>query len=92
MLLCCVSFWFWWEKGFDLHTHVLLRVQYSCGGVLVIWFWREKGVDVHMHVLLRVQYSCGGVLVVCFWWEIVFGVTQIISVQYSCAVVSIFWL
>ncbi len=41
VLLCCVSFWFWREKGFDLHTHVLLRVQYSCGGVLVIWFWRE---------------------------------------------------
>ncbi len=36
VLLCCVSFWFWWEKGFDLHTHVILRVQYSCGGVLVI--------------------------------------------------------
>ncbi len=35
VLLCCVSFWFWWEKGFDLHTHVLLRVQYSCGSVLV---------------------------------------------------------
>jgi hypothetical protein len=36
VLLCCVSFWLWQEKGFDLHTHVLLRVQYSCGGVLVI--------------------------------------------------------
>ena len=35
VLLCCVSVWFWWEKGFDLHMHVLLRVQYSCGGVLV---------------------------------------------------------
>ena len=35
VLLCCVSFWFLREKGFDLHTHVLLRVQYSCGGVLV---------------------------------------------------------
>ncbi len=61
VLLCCVSVWFWWEKGFDLHMHVLLRVQYSCGGVLVIWFW----------------------------WEIDFGVTHIISVQYSCAVVSV---
>jgi hypothetical protein len=26
-------FWF-------LHTYVL-RVQYSCGAVLVFWFWRE---------------------------------------------------
>ncbi len=64
VLLCCVSVWFWQEQGFDLHTHVLLRVPYSCGGVLVIWFW----------------------------WEIVFGVTHIISVQYSCTVVSVFWL
>ncbi len=61
MLLCCVSVWSWREKGFDLHTHVLLRVQYSCGGVLVIWFW----------------------------WEIDFVVTHIISVQYSCAIVSV---
>jgi hypothetical protein len=64
VLLCCVSVWFWREKGFHLHMHVLLRVQYSCGGVLVIWFW----------------------------WEIDFSVTHIISVQYSCAVVSLFWL
>ncbi len=38
--LCCVSFWFWREIGFGLHTHVV-RVQYSCGGVLVFWFLRE---------------------------------------------------
>ena len=35
VLLCCVSVLFWQEQGFDLHTHVLLRVQYSCGVVLV---------------------------------------------------------
>ncbi len=22
VLLCCVSFWFWWEIGFGFHTHV----------------------------------------------------------------------
>jgi hypothetical protein len=27
-----------------------------------------------------------------FWREIVFGVTYILSVQYTCAVVSVFWL
>ncbi len=27
-----------------------------------------------------------------FWREIVFGVTYVLSVQYSCAVVSLFWL
>jgi hypothetical protein len=33
-LCCCVSFWFWQETGFSLHTYVL-RVLYSCGAVLV---------------------------------------------------------
>ncbi len=46
VLLCFVSFWFWQEKGFDLHTNVLLRVQYSCGVVLVFWFWWEIGFGV----------------------------------------------
>ncbi len=39
-LCCCVSgFWFWQEIGFGV-TYVL-RVQYSCGVVLVFWFWQE---------------------------------------------------
>ncbi len=38
---------------------------------------------------LRVQNSCGVVLVFLFWREIVFGVTYILSVQYSCAVIII---
>ncbi len=33
----------------------------------------------------RVQYSCGFVLA-WFWWEIVFGITYVLSVQYTCAV------
>jgi hypothetical protein len=32
------------------------------------------------------------VLVFWFWWEIVFGVTYVLTVQYRCAVVSVFWL
>ncbi len=63
VLLCCVSFWFWREKGFDLHTHVLLRVQYSCGGFLVFWFWQEIVFGV-THIL-SVQYSCA--IVSIFW-------------------------
>ena len=62
-LCCCVSFWFWQEKSFGLHMHVLLRVQYSCGGVLVFWFWQEIVFGV-MHIL-SVQYSCAVVSV--FW-------------------------
>ncbi len=41
---------------------------------------------LHTYVL-RVQISCGVlVLVFWFWREIVFGVTYILSVQYTCAV------
>ncbi len=53
-------------------------------------FWFNFGSN--MHVLLRVQYSCGGALVCYLQWEIVFGVLHILSVQYSCAVVSVFWM
>ncbi len=60
VLLCCVSFWFLWEKGFDLHTHVLLRVQYSCGGVLVIWFWQKK-----MFLVLRTYLVYDTVVLLC---------------------------
>ncbi len=51
-----------------LHTHVL-RVQYSCGVVLVFWFWREVVFGV-MYVL-SVQYSCAVVSVFWLWQEIV---------------------
>jgi hypothetical protein len=63
VLLCCVSVWFWREKGFDLQMHVLLRVQYSCGGVLVIWFWWE--IDFGVTHIISIQYSCAVVSV--FW-------------------------
>ncbi len=62
MLLCCVSFWFWQEIGFDLHTHVL-RVQYSYGVVLVFWLQRE--IVFGVMYILSVQYSCAVVSV--FW-------------------------
>ena len=55
MLLCRVSFWFCQEIGFGLHTHVL-RVQYSCGVVLVFWLWRE--IVFGVTYILSVQYSC----------------------------------
>ncbi len=43
-----------------LHTYVL-RVQYSCGVVLVFWFWWEKVFRVTY--VLSVQYSCAVVSV-----------------------------
>ncbi len=77
---------------------LLLRVGwrnlFSSGAVCCVscWFWWEKVFGSNMHVLLRVQHNCGGVLVFCLQWEIVFGVLHILSVQYSCAVVSVFWM
>ncbi len=60
MLLCRVSFWFWREIGFGLHTHVL-RVQYSCGVVLVFWLRRE--IVFGVMYILSVQYSCAVICV-----------------------------
>ncbi len=54
VLLCPVSFWFWRETGFDLHTHVL-KVQKSCGVVLV--FLVLMG-NFGVKYILSVQYSC----------------------------------
>ena len=68
MLLCRVSFWFWREIGFGLHTHVL-RVQYNCGVVLVFWSWRETVID--FTYVFSVQYSCGVVSVLWLWRKIV---------------------
>jgi hypothetical protein len=40
-----------------LHTTTyLLRVQYSCGVLLVFWFWQETVFGVTY--VLSVQYSC----------------------------------
>ena len=38
-----------------LHTYVL-KVQYSCGVVLVFWFWWE--IVFGVTYVLSVQYSC----------------------------------
>jgi hypothetical protein len=43
-----------------LHVYVL-RVQYSCGVVLVFWFWRDLVFGVTY--VLSVQYSCAVVSV-----------------------------
>jgi hypothetical protein len=44
-----------------LHTAYVLRVQYSCGVVLVFWFWQEIVLGVMF--VLSVQYSCAVVLI-----------------------------
>ncbi len=50
-----------------LHTYVL-RVQYSCGVVLVSCFWWE--IVVGVTYVLSVQYSCAVVSVFWLWREI----------------------
>jgi hypothetical protein len=50
-----------------LHTYVL-RVQYSCGVVLVFWFWEE--IVFGVTYVLSVQNSCGVVSVFWLWREI----------------------
>ena len=66
--VCCVSFWFWREKGFGSNTYLLLRVQYSCGGALVFCLQWEIVFGV-LHIL-SVQYSCAVVSVFWLWREI----------------------
>ena len=56
-------FWF-----YLLCTYVL-RVQYSCGVVLVFWFCRE--IVFGVTYVLGVQYSCAVVSVFLLWREIV---------------------
>ncbi len=62
--VCCVSFWFWREIDFGLHTYVL-KVPYSCGVVLVFWLRRE--IVFGVTYILSVQYSCAVVSV--FWLQ-----------------------
>jgi hypothetical protein len=61
-------FWFWQEIGFGV-TYVL-RVQYSCGVVLVFLVLAGEMV-FGVTYILRVQYSCAVVSVFWLWQEIV---------------------
>jgi hypothetical protein len=65
VVMLCVSFWFWQEIGFGV-TYVL-RVQYSCGFVLVFWFWWE--IVFGFAYVLSVQYRCAVVSVFWLWRE-----------------------
>ena len=59
LVLAGNRFWF-----YSLCTYVL-RVQYSCGVVLVFWFWRE--IVFGVTYVLSVQYSYAVVSVFCLW-------------------------
>ncbi len=64
-LCCCVSFGSGRKCVLVLHTYVL-RVQYSCGNVLVFWFWREIVLVLRMYLVYNTvvrlchYFVCGG--------------------------------
>ncbi len=62
MLLC--QFLVLAEIGFGV-TYLVLRVQYSCGIVLVFWFWQE--IDFGVTYVLSVKYCCAVVSVFWLW-------------------------
>ncbi len=55
------------KKVLVLHTYIL-RVQYSCGVMLVFWFWRD--IVFGLTYVLSVQYRCAVVSVFWLWREI----------------------
>ncbi len=63
LVLARNRFWFY------LLCNYVLRVQYSCGVVLVFWFWRE--IVFGVTYVLSVQHSCAVVSVFLLWQEIV---------------------
>jgi hypothetical protein len=63
LVLAGNRFWF-----YLLYTYVL-RVQYSCGVVLVFWFWRE--IVFGVTYVLSAQYSFAVVSFFWLWREIV---------------------
>jgi hypothetical protein len=67
VVLLCQFFVLLGNRCLVLHTYVL-RVQFSCGVVLVFWFWREIVFDVTY--VLSVQYRCAVVSVFWLWREI----------------------
>jgi hypothetical protein len=68
VVLLCHFFGSGWKWVLVLHTYIL-RVQYSCGVVLVFWFWRK--IVFGVTYVLSVQYSCAVESVLWLWQEIV---------------------
>ncbi len=62
--------------------------------VLLCQFLVLAGNRFRFYTLMYLEYNTVVVLCQFFWFqrEIVFGVTYVFRVQYSCTVVSVFWL
>ncbi len=91
VVLCWVVFFGSGRKQFLVfRTYVTYCTLQLCGCVS-FQFWREIGFGfTYLCTQSTIQLWC----CVSFWswWEIVIDVTYVLSVQYSCAVVSVFWL
>ncbi len=73
---------FVWAGGTFFPVVLYVMSVFGSGGKKVL-------VCIRMYYF-TVQYSCGGVLVFWLQWKIFFSVLRILSVQYSCAVVSVY--
>ncbi len=70
------------ENSFWCYVHTQSTIQ-LCGCVIFV-------VVAGKLILYKFSYSIRIFFFFCFWQEIVFGVKQVLSAQYSCAVVSVF--
>ncbi len=93
VVLLCQFFGSGRKQVLVLHTYVL-RVQYSCGVVLVFWFWQEIGFGVtyYTYLVLSVQYSCAVVSVFLMWWEIVLKMSTCFNFLWAVSTKNSYWV
>ena len=72
-----------------LHRHNIAKYSPFFSSCAVVSVFGSGGKQVLVYILMYLEYHT--VVVLCqffwFWREIVFGVTYVLSVQYSCVVV-----
>ena len=62
--VCCVSFWFWREKGFGSNMHVLLKILVVClAGCAVVSVFGSGDYDRKKKVLVVCLVGCAVVSV-----------------------------
>ena len=88
-----VSFFLLWRESFTTTGEKKSSSRLSGGLCCCVSFWFQREIGFAF-TYLRTQSTIQLWRCISFWFwrEIVFGVTYVLSVQYSCAVVSVFWL
>jgi hypothetical protein len=64
----------------------------SCAVVSVLWFLAGNSFRCYLLTYLQSTIQLWHCVSFWFWQEKAFSVTYVLSVQYTCAVVSVFWL